>query len=35
MSWWGTSKDRMRTAERKMGNAVVTVMVEDPPVWET
>ncbi len=35
MSWWGTSKDRTRTAERKMGNAMVTVMVEDPPVWET
>jgi hypothetical protein len=35
MSWWGTSKDRTRTAERQMGNATVTVMVEDPPVWET
>lgn len=35
MSWWGTSKDRTRTAERKMGNATVTVMVEDPPLWET
>ena len=31
MSWWGTSKERTRTAERKMGNATVTVMVEDPP----
>ena len=35
MSWWGTSKERTRTAERRMGNATVTVMVEDPPVWET
>ncbi len=35
MSWWGTSKQRSRTAERKMGNATVTVMVEDPPLWET
>ena len=35
MSWWGTSKERTRTAERKMGNATVTVMVEDPPLWET
>jgi hypothetical protein len=35
MSWWGTSKERTRTAERKMGNAIVTVMVEDPPLWET
>lgn len=34
MSWWGTSKERTRTAERKMGNATVTVMVEDPPLWE-
>ena len=30
MSWWGTSKERTRTAERQMGNATVTVMVEDP-----
>lgn len=35
MSWWGTSKERTRTAERRMGNAMVTVMVEDPPLWET
>lgn len=35
MSWWGLSKERTRTAERKLGNAMVTVMVEDPPVWET
>ncbi len=35
MSWWGTSKERTRTAQRRMGNATVTVMVEDPPVWET
>lgn len=35
ISWWGTSKDRTRTTERKMGNATVTVMVEDPPLWET
>jgi len=34
MSWWGTSKERTRTAERRMGNATVTVMVEDPPLWE-
>ncbi len=34
MSWWGTSKERTRTAERKMGNATITVMVEDPPLWE-
>ncbi len=34
MSWWGTSKERTRTAERRMGNAMVTVMVEDPPLWE-
>ena len=34
MSWWGTSKERTRTAERKMGNKTVTVMVEDPPLWE-
>ncbi len=35
MSWWGTSKERTRTTTRRMGNATVTVMVEDPPVWET
>ena len=35
MSWWGTGKNRTRTAERKMGNGTVTVMVEDPPLWET
>ena len=35
MSWWGTGKSRTRTAERRMGNATVTVMVEDPPLWET
>jgi hypothetical protein len=35
MSWWGTSKSRTRTAERRMGNGTVTVMVEDPPLWET
>ena len=35
MSWWGTSKERARTTTRRMGNATVTVMVEDPPVWET
>ena len=35
MSWWGIGKERTRTAERQMGNATVTVMVEDPPVWET
>ena len=35
LSWWGTSKERTRTAERKMGNGTVTVMVEDPPLWET
>ncbi|MBV9851795.1 MAG: hypothetical protein JO250_19180, partial [Armatimonadetes bacterium] len=35
MSWWGMGKERTRTAERQMGNATVTVMVEDPPVWET
>ncbi len=34
MSWWGTSKERTRTAERRMGNTTVTVMVEDPPLWE-
>ena len=34
MSWWGTTKGRTRTAERKMGNSTVTVMVEDPPLWE-
>jgi len=34
MSWWGTSKERTRTGERRMGNATVTVMVEDPPLWE-
>ena len=35
MSWWGTGKERTRSAERRMGNTTVTVMVEDPPVWET
>ena len=35
MSWWGTGKQRTRTAQRQMGNATVTVMVEDPPLWET
>lgn len=35
MSWWGTTKYRTRTAERQLGNATVTVMVEDPPIWET
>ena len=35
ISWWGMSKERTRTAERRMGNATVTVMVEDPPLWET
>jgi hypothetical protein len=35
MSWWGTSKERTRFAERNFGNSTVTVMVEDPPVWET
>ena len=35
ISWWGIGKDRTRTAERKLGNTMVTVMVEDPPVWET
>ena len=34
MSWWGTSKERTRTGERQMGNTTVTVMVEDPPLWE-
>ncbi len=34
MSWWGTTKERTRRAERKMGNSTVTVMVEDPPLWE-
>ncbi len=35
MSWWGVSKGRTRIAERQMGNGIVTVIVEDPPVWET
>jgi hypothetical protein len=35
MSWWGTSKQQSRTKELPLGNATVTVMVEDPPVWET
>ncbi len=35
LSWWGMGKGRTRTMEHKMGNATVTVMVEDPPVWET
>jgi len=35
MSWWGIGRGQTRTAERKMGNAIVTVMVEDPPLWET
>lgn len=35
ISWWGTAKSRTRTAQRKMGNTTVTVMVEDPPLWET
>ena len=26
--------ERTRTAERRMGNTTVTVMVEDPPLWE-
>jgi hypothetical protein len=34
MSWWSLSKWRTRSAVRPMGNATVTVMVEDPPVWE-
>jgi hypothetical protein len=35
LSWWGVGKDLTRTAERKFGNGTVTVMVEDPPIWET
>ena len=35
ISWWGMSKGRSRTTERRMGNGTVTVMVEDPPIWET
>jgi len=35
MSWWGTGKERTRSGERQLGNATVTVMVEDPPLWET
>ncbi len=34
LSWWGLSKWRSRSAVRPFGNATVTVMVEDPPVWE-
>ncbi len=34
MSWWGTAKERTRTGERTLGNTTVTVMVEDPPIWE-
>jgi len=35
MSWWGTGKEGTRTATRSFGNGTVTVMVADPPVWET
>ena len=35
LSWWGMSKGRSRMAEHKMGNSTVTMMVEDPPLWET
>jgi hypothetical protein len=35
MSWWGIGKDRTRSDTRAFGNGVVTVMVSDPPVWET
>lgn len=35
ISWWGTGKDRTRTVEKTLGNGTVTVMVTDPPVWET
>ncbi len=35
ISWWGVRKGRTRTSERRMGNGTVTVIVEDPPVWET
>lgn len=34
VSWWGTAKEQTRTAQRPMGNAIVTVMAEDPPAWE-
>ncbi len=34
LSWWGLSKWRSRSAVRPFGNSTVTVMVEDPPVWE-
>lgn len=34
MSWWSMSKWRTRSSVRPLGNASVTVMVEDPPVWE-
>jgi hypothetical protein len=34
ISWWGMSKWNSRSAVQPLGNAAVTVMVEDPPVWE-
>jgi Ni/Fe-hydrogenase subunit HybB-like protein len=34
VSWWGLSRWRSRSSVRPFGNSTVTVMVEDPPVWE-
>ncbi len=35
ISWWGIGKEGTRSAERPFGNGKVTVMMSDPPVWET
>ena len=35
ISWWGIGKEITRSASRSFGNGEVTVMVSDPPVWET
>jgi hypothetical protein len=35
VSWWGKSRELTRSDRRKFGNDEVTIMVEDPPLWET
>jgi hypothetical protein len=35
VSQWALVKERTRTTEAPMGNGRVTIMLEDPPIWET
>ncbi len=35
VAWWGRARELTRTGTRQLGNGEVTVMVEDPPLWET